>query len=820
MATISIDSALLKARSYTKKGELDQARSMLQAVLDAFPNNKRARSELTKLETFGSGSRTIKHPPKDQLDALIHFYNQGHMAEAVNVAQNLIGDFPTSFILWNLLGAANTALGNLEPAVTAFNRALAVNPNFPDAYNNLGNALNAQGKLEDAISAYQTAIKLNPKYTEAYNNLAAIHISKNETNSAIVAYKKALAAAPHHPEILFNLGLLLHEQGYLDQAADYYFQAIKIEPQNSALYYNLGNTLYDQGKIENSIEAYRSAIALKPNFTQAHKNMGVSLQDLAKYDEAISAYAQVIALKPDHAEAHYNMGNAHYQKGEINRAISAYNNAIKLKPDYPEAYFNLGLNYQVKLEHSQAIASHQKALEFKPDHVTAETQLLHQKQHICDFTITDTLKEASTRLGITTNAVSPFAPLSWVDDPQLQFARSKNWVSQHYHYPALPLPKRAKEPSECLKVGYFSADFFDHATMYLMAGLLREHDKKQFQIYAYSYGFSKSGEWRARAQQDVDQFFDVTDHSDQQIVELARSHNLDIAIDLKGHTMRTRSGIFQYRLAPIQVNYLGYPGSLGAGFIDYIIADPVVIPENQHQYYSEKIIYLPHSYQPNDNTRAIPEITTTRCDVGLPDRAFVFCCFNNSYKISPNEFDIWIRLLRKVDNSVLWLLQSNKWAECNLHKEAENRGIDPSRIIFAEKLPHQEHLARHKHADLFIDTFNVNAHTTASDALWGGLPVVTKQGQQFAARVAASLLTAVGLPELITETETEYENLILELATNPQKLSSVKQKLRENRLQEPLFDTKRYTQNFEHGLIEAYNIYRQQKPNQNIYVED
>ncbi len=446
--------------------------------------------------------------------------------------------------------------------------------------------------------------------------------------------------------------------------------------------------------------------------------------------------------------------------------------------------------------------------------------MLHQRQHICDFTVGEQLKEASYRLGIETEAVTTFAALPWEDNPSYHLLRANRWSREKYTQSPRPLPARPKTRSERIKIGYFSADFHDHATMYLMAGVLRQHDRSAFETFAYSYGRSKSGEWRKRAENDVDHFFDVTDQSDRQIVDLVRSHALDIAIDLKGFTAYTRSQLFQYRLGPIQINFLGYPGTMGAEFIDYIIADPVVIPAEQRQFYSEKVVYLPHSYQPNDNERPISTSNTTRSDVGLPEDSFVFCCFNNNYKISPTEFDIWMRLLHKVDGSVLWLLRSNEWAERNLQNEAAARGIDPSRLVFAPKMPHSEHLARHKHADLFIDTFNYNAHTTASDALWAGLPVVTKQGKQFAARVAASLLKAVGLPELITETEEEYEELITELTEHPEKLAKIREKLKENRITNPLFDTARYTRNFERGLTQVYDLYLNSKEPEDIIVTE
>jgi len=343
--------------------------------------------------------------------------------------------------------------------------------------------------------------------------------------------------------------------------------------------------------------------------------------------------------------------------------------------------------------------------------------------------------------------------------------------------------------------------------MYLMAQIFERHDKEQFEVYAYSYGPDKQDEMRKRLVSAVDVFHDVRGMNDIQIVELARAEGLDIAIDLKGFTANTRLAPFAYGLAPVQISYLGYPGTLGADFIDYIVADPVVIPTDNRQYYSEQVIYLPNTYQPTDNTRVISDKTITREDMRLPSNGFVFCCFNNNYKISPKEFDIWMRLLGGVESSVLWLLKSNKWAEQNLKREAEARGISAERLIFAEKVPQAEHLARQKLADLFLDTFNYNAHTTTSDALWAGLPVVTKLGEGFAARVAGSLLTAIDLPELITENEEAYEVLALTLATDLKRLGQIKSKLDRNRLTQPLFDSEMYTRHLEAGYQMAYERY-------------
>jgi predicted O-linked N-acetylglucosamine transferase (SPINDLY family) len=343
--------------------------------------------------------------------------------------------------------------------------------------------------------------------------------------------------------------------------------------------------------------------------------------------------------------------------------------------------------------------------------------------------------------------------------------------------------------------------------MYLISGLFREYNKKKFEFFLYSFGKDESLKWHNLLNNTVDKFTDVTDLSFKEISEMSRKDNLDIAIDLMGYTKNNRLGIFKHRVAPIQINYLGYPGTIGADYFDYIIADEVLIPENQKQFYSEKIIYMPHSYQPNDNKITIPELNTTKSDYGLPDEGFVFCCFNQNYKIGINEFNIWMRILKKIDKSILWLGQSNKWAKKNICEQAESNNINSSRIIFANNLPHLEHLERHRHADIFLDTFNYNAHTTASDALWGGLPIITKQGNQFAARVASSLLSALDLNELITHTDEEYEALILDYALSSIKLKEIKQKLNRNKNNKPLFNTQKYTRDFELGMYKIHKLY-------------
>jgi predicted O-linked N-acetylglucosamine transferase (SPINDLY family) len=374
------------------------------------------------------------------------------------------------------------------------------------------------------------------------------------------------------------------------------------------------------------------------------------------------------------------------------------------------------------------------------------------------------------------------------------------------------------EASKKIKIGYFSNDYFNHATAYLMAEFLELHNKDQFELFAFSLGPIMKDEMRMRLLGAFDQFIEVNHLSDREIAELSRQLEIDIAIDLKGFTQDSRVGIFAYRAATTQISYLGYPGTLGTSFMDYIIADKVVLPEESQKYYSEKVLYLPNCYQVNDSKRKISTKICSRAEVGLPEKSFVFCSFNNSYKITPKVFSIWMKILSQVQNSVLWLFEDNPFASENLRKYAKEHSIDPSRLIFAERLPLDEHLARHRLADLFLDTLPYNAHTTAVDALKSCVPVLTRSGQAFAGRVAASVLNAIGLPELVAISTEEYEDIAIKLVANPNKLKALKKRLSENRLTTPLFNTRLYTKNIESAYSEMYRRYLNNESKDHLFV--
>jgi predicted O-linked N-acetylglucosamine transferase (SPINDLY family) len=854
MTKLKVDQTLRRAKTHERKGEIDLARQLYQTVLDMFPKNTRAKRALEKLPQEKPERSKTAHPSQADIDALLALYNARDHAKLIDRAIALTDRYPNSNILWNMLGAGYRREARFEDAAHAFQRAIAANPTAPDPYVNLGLTLIGLHKLQDAVSIYQALLRFEPDHPIAHNNMGIALRDLGRLEDSLSAFDRALSIKPDYAEAHNNKGLSLNLQGKTEAALEAYQRATTLNPNYPAAHYNIGNAFKKLGHLSQAVTAYKQALALKSDYSDVLNNMGTALTTLGHYDDAAEALSQAIEIEPENALFHNNLGNVWLEKRDLNRALQAYQDALKRRPDYAEAHNNLGitLHEQGKFKEAisvfkkaialranspeaysnmgntfakmglldEAISAYKHALVLNPDSVEAESAMLHQMQHACDWSAFDQMQSGSQHMGITTNAVSPFAMLSMEDHPVRQMQRSRNWSQTTFGPYMRPTLAKPGVPKDRLRIGYFSADFQDHPCLYLLMGVLRCHDKTRFEVHAFSYGHVKTGDLRQRAADAVDYFHDVARMTDAAIVSFAHSKDLDIAIDLMGHTRNSRLGLFQNQLAPIQVSFVGYPGTTGTPSIDYLVGDPTVIPKEHRQAYTERILFMPHTYLPNDNTLPISDKQTTRKDFDLPEDAFVFCCFNNNYKISPREFDIWMRIMSKVENSVLWMLQSNRFSKENLQKAAQARGIDPARLIVGAKLPHPEHMARHTHADLFIDTFNYNAHTTASEALWAGLPIVTKRGEQFAARVAASMLISVGLPELITTSEAEYEARILELATDRDQLQQIREKLAVNRLSHPLFDTERYTRDFENGLQQAYDLYANRTATRDIQCEE
>ena len=656
------------------------------------------------------------------------------------------------------------ALYNQGRFTLALDEAADLLIRFPNSeiLNNIAGAIHAAlGRYDQAIRHYDRAIEIAPDYFEAFNNRGNALNDHKRPEDAVASFDRAIALKPDYAEAWMNRGIALRRLKRLEEALASADKAIALDPACAEAYNNRGNILGALGRGRNALADFDAANGLKAGFAEAFVNRGNILRGLKRPEEAIASYDEAIAIAPTHAHAHGNRGGA--------------------------------LRGLKRLD--EALASYESALKYASGSALALAEVRNLQAHMCLWN--ESLGGTGlSPIGTGDDAFPPFYMLGFEDSPQRQLLCAKNWTAKEYGT-ARPASFRPRPPGGKIRIGYFSADFHEHATMHLMARLFEMHDRSRFEIHAFSYGPDVRDAMRQRLCDNVDAFHDVGDLADPSAAELARSVAIDIAVDLKGHTAETRTGIFAHRAAPVQVCYLGYPGTTGADFIDYIIADEIVIPAEYQRFYSEKVAYLPNSYQPNDDRRAISERVFTRSELGLPETGFIFACFNNSYKITPVEFDIWCRLLARVDGSMLWLIADNVWAADNLRGQARARGISPDRLVFAEKMPQADHLARHKHADLFLDTFAVNAHTTASDALWAGVPVLTKLGSSFVARVAGSLLTAIDMPELITLSAAHYEQRALDIAANADELATLKAKLARNRLTKPLFDTGRYTRDIE-----------------------
>lgn len=764
----SLETAMIKARGAEKRGDFAEAERLYGAVLQKFPGNARARKGMDEL--FKARALALAHtdmPPQEALDALSDSYRQRQMAQVVAQAEALLVSYPRAMIVHNLLGAALLSMGDYARAEAALRTAHARGVRHPSICNNLGMALANLDRPVEAAEFYGEAIALDPNHAIARNNLGNVLKKCGALADAVDAFEQAIALKPDYADAWNNLALALEALGRLDEAQDAFRRVLTLQPDHAAACNNLGNLRANLGDLAGALALYEAALRIDPN----------------------------------HADALFNLGNLYKKQGRIAEANAAYERAKAARPNYADASAEQGKALVLEGKLDLAIAAFDEALAINPDHIVARTHRLFYQAHVCEwsaFADWPALGEAAD------TAISPFAALTFEDDPAAQLRHSRAWTEQRFGKKPAPLPAPSTSKDGRIRIGYFSADFHAHATVHLMAGLLREHDRSRFEIHAYSYGTVTDEAVRAQIAASTDSFTDVRDMADADVVALARGHQLDIAVDLKGYTEGGRTQLFAARLAPVQVAYLGYPGTSGANFIDYVVADRHVVPASEASAYSEALMLLPGSYQPNDDQRAIAPHAGSRADHGLPEPGFVFCCFNQSYKIGPREFAIWMRLLGQVEGSVLWLFESNRWADAALRAEAARHGIAPEHLVLAPRLPQAEHLARHAHADLFLDTFHYNAHTTASDALWAGLPVVTMAGRQFSARVGASLLNAVDLPDLVTETPEAYEALALDLATQRQKLADVKARLGANRLAAPLFDTVGYTRNLERAFTEAH----------------
>jgi predicted O-linked N-acetylglucosamine transferase (SPINDLY family) len=712
---------------------------------------------------------------KDQsLKLAEHYFRINQHSFAKHILEKIIEVDSVNSKANELLGFIYENLGQLEVSFEYLNTACSQKDCSMEALYYLGSMQLRKGLFNEASESFKKSILKGGEFFEALHDLATAQAHTGDLTSALINYKKCLAFGSPSYELFFNIARINDELKRHDEA----------------------------------IAHYDKSLSIKPDYAEAWSNKGATLNELKRYEEAIDHYDKALSLKPDYAEAWSNKGNTLIELKRYDEGIAHFDKALCLKPDYAEGWVNKGAALKKLKRYDEAIAHYDKALCLKPDIDWVSGDLLHTKMKICSWSgLAESLEDVSKKV-VANKKVNPFPLLSLSDDALLHKKSSEIYVQNKYPFNPILGPNLKYPVSQKIRVGYFSSDFRNHPISFLTAELFELHDKNRFEIIAFSFGVDDKSPMRLRLSQAFSHFIDVSDMSDSEIAGLSRNLQIDIAVDLGGHTGDNRTGIFSYRAAPIQTSYIGYLGTVGAEYFDYLLADNTIVPEGFRKFYSEKIACLP-SYQVNDRKRIISEKQFTREELGLPGNCFVFCCFNNNYKILPETFNGWMRILNTVEGSVLFLYAENEWSKANLIDEASLRGVDSTRLVFGGHIPMEEYLARYRACDLFLDTYPYNAGTTASDALWTGLPVLTLIGQSFASRVAASLLNAIGLPELIANTQDEYESLAIELALNSKKLTDIKLKLAKNRLSEPLFDTPLFTKNLEAAYIQM--IYRYQE---------
>lgn len=618
---------------------------------------------------------------------------------------------------------------------------------------------------------------------------------------------------------LFHQGMGLLHAGDA-QAASFSFEAArKIAPRDFDILHMLGIAYSASGRHTEAEPLLRRATEINPTSAQAHLNYGIVLKALDKSALALNHQQRAVKLAPGDPGMYYNLGNTLRDLGRGEEAIEAFEQVLRIQPDNQNALNNLGNLCNEMGRIREAAHCVQRLLECGSDLPYLQGNLRHLKSQYCDW---DNFEEDCTRIfdGVRQGlpVATPFSLLSLPSDALLQKHCAEISLSASTPIRPASLCRNGNTSHDRLRIAYFSSDFRQHATSYLVAEMLEKHDRTQFEVFAFSLGDPRPCPMRDRISAGVEHFLDVSEMESADIARLACQHEIDIAIDLNGHTKSAQTEIFAHRCAPIQINYLGYPGTMGADFMDYIVADPVLIPPGAENGYTEKVLRLPGTYQPNDSQRCVAAGIPSRSDLGLPEHGFVFCCFNNNFKITPDIFAIWMQLLKRIEGSVLWLFEDTPEAAAQLRHHATRLDVDPQRLVFAGRVPQPEHLARQKQADLFLDTLYYNAHTTASDALWVGLPVLTCPGQTFASRVAASLLTAAGVEELICQDTDDYLRKAESFARDPAALQNIRQHLELNRQTCSLFDSAFYTRNMESALAQVWQRHLQGLPPSHLDV--
>jgi protein O-GlcNAc transferase len=742
---------------------------------------------------------------------------QGRVERAETLCRELIRAQPRHAPALHLLGIISLQRGDATGGAEFLRRSLEGDPGQATVHCNLGNALREARQPEAALECYGRALQLAPEFAGALYNRGNALLDLNRAEEALDSFDKAIALQRDYAEAYNNRGNALLSLGRLEAALQSYRGALALRPdfalarsncahvlqQMAVVRYDSGNTCLAAKQYERALADYDAALRLDPHLLEARCNRGLSLLGLDRPGEALESFTTALTSRPDFAEAFHGRGRALRALGRKENALADFDQALQLLPDSADILYRRAAVLRELHRYEEAARCFAQVLSVAPEYDYASGNLVHARLQTCDWMgYGDSVRQIEQHLETGKRVVlpGPFLAFSHTADAQLECARI--FVADKHGTPPPALWKGESYQHDKIRIAYVSADLREHPVSILLVGVLEQHDRNRFETFGISLRPPEDTPFGERVKSAFSRFIDVSGKSDQDIAVLLRELEIDIAVDLMGFTGSGRAGVFTRRAAPVQVNYLGYTATTALPCMDYIIADATVIPEADQRCYSEKVVYLPDCYQPGDSRRGVPEVTPTREQCGLPESGFVFCCFNNHYKIGPEVFHVWMRLLAATAGSFLWLAAGNGTMARNLRAEAERRGIAPERIVFAPRVADSaEHLARYRVADLFLDTLPFNAHATANDALWMGLPVLTCQGGTFAGRVASSLLRAVGLPELVTGTLEEYEELALKLAATPALLLDLRARLARNRGEYPLFNTTRYCRHLETAYV-------------------
>ena len=712
------------------------------------------------------------------------------------------------------------AINRYEDALISYKRATVISPNNLDGLYYQANALYECKKYEEALDLYKVSLRQQANNAEAFLNMGNTLNALGEFTEALISYDEAIRLNTNYPQAYSNKGVALHQLKRYQEALVHYERSLELSPENDQTLSNKGITLHELKRLNDAIECFNQAIEINPNNPKAFLNKANSLLEQRKYSESKFNLKKSISLAPDYSEAYFNLANLLKEEGSNQEALESYDKAIRLNLNFADAYFNKAQVLQLMNNYEDAFINFEKAYQLNKELGWVEGSLLYLKLMINDWrNFNEDISRIVEKTKIAKKLLLPFHAILLVDDPGFHLQLAKEYVEEKFPPNDDLVEVKPYLEKKKIKIGYFSADFREHAVSYLTAELFELHDRENFEIIGFSYGRFKNDAMRNRLRIGFDQFIEVDELLDIEIAKKSRELQIDIAVDLSGFTKDARTGIFSYRAAPIQISYAGYLGTTGASYIDYLIADQAIIPSQSQKYYSEKIIYLP-SFQVNDRKKSVSSKVYSREELGLPSEGFIYCCFNSNFKILPQTFASWMSILKATEGSILYLHVDNLIAQKNLQKEAENRGVSSKRLVFAYPLPRADYLARYRVVDLFLDTFPYNAGTTASDALWVGVPVLTMAGESFASRVASSIISAVELPELITYSTLEYELKAIELAQDFSKLEKIKEKLLNNKYNTRLFDTPNFTSSLERAYFEIHSRSKKGFPLEHVHCDE